>query len=175
MNFRFYTLLIIICYACWSCHQGIMESPMPSDSNVTIYHGDIYIACDNGPLYRFSLDSLITNCSSSDTFQLSFPRGIQTNESTCAYDGNLALATSDTIYDFALSRDDMKPSFTDTDIEMTVIPYVVIGNDTIPTNEYPFYGAYQITQENDVLKLYIYNAYVGGCLHDKIVWYLERY
>lgn len=175
MNFRLYTLLIMICCTCWSCHQSMMESATPTDPNARIYHGDIYISCDPGPLYHFSLDSLIANCSRADTFQLSFPRGLQWNSSTCVYDDNLALAVSDTVYDFELSRDDMKPIFADADVEITALPYIVIENDTIPTNKYPFYGAYKVMQKNNILKLYIYNTYAGGCLHDKIVWYLERY
>jgi len=174
MNFRLYFALLMYCHIFWSCHQSITEPPSPTDSNVVVYHGDIYIACDNGPLYRFTLDSLIANCSAEDTFNLSFPTGIQTNTATCTYDGNPVLATSDTDYDFAISRNDIQTTFTHPNIDVTLLPYLIIDTDTIFTNEHPFYSAYQADWENNILNLYIYNAYIGGCLHDMIIWRLER-
>jgi len=173
-NFRLYFILLTLCHIFWGCNQGMTDLPIPSDSNVVVYHGDTYIACDNGPLYRFTLDSLVANCNAVDTFNLSFPTGIQTNNSTCLYDGNPALATSSEVYDFALSRNDMQPIFTNPDVEVTPLPYLVIDNDTIASNEYPFYGLHEAKWENHILKLYIYNAYIGGCLHDKVIWYLEQ-
>lgn len=174
MNFRLYLVIIISCYIFFACDDDMTEPPTPTDETV-IYHGDVYIACDNGPDYRFSLDSLIANCNATDTFNLSFPMEIQTVTSTCLYDGNFSLATSASVYDFSVARIDMQPTFTSSDVVLTTIPSVVtVEGDTLSTQTYPFYSAYEANWTDNRLELYIYNAYVGGCLHDKVLWRLER-
>jgi len=174
MNFRLYLALIISCYLFWACDDNMTEPPTPTNETA-VYHGDVYIACDNGPHYRFSLDSLIMNCNAADTSDFSFITGIQTNTSTCLYDGNSGLAGSASEYDFSISRVDMQPVFTNAEVVSVAIPFVVTDdNDTLSTQVYPFYGAYQVNWTDNRLELYIYNAYQGGCLHDKILWRLER-
>lgn len=68
----------------------------------------------------------------------------------------------------------MQPTFTDPEVMLTPIPFVIAAGDTLFTNSYPFYSAYEANWTDNRLELYIYNAYVGGCLHDMVVWRLER-
>jgi len=149
------------------------EAPNPSDET-QVYHGDIYIACDNGPHYRFSLDSLIMNCNAADTSDFSFPMGIQVTTSTCLYDGNFSLATSASEHDFSVARVGMQPTFTNSDVLLTPISFALVNGDTVQTQSYPFYSAFEATWTDNRLELYIYNAFQGGCLHDVVVWRLER-
>jgi len=173
MNFKFYIIALISCHIFWACNEGINEPPSPANET-SVYQGDIYIACDNGPQYYFSLDSLIMNCNAADTFDFSLIMGIQTNTSTCLYDGNSTLATNASEYDFSISRMDMQPAFTSSEVALTPIAFVLVGGDTLTTNSYPFYSAYEANWMDNRLELYIYNAYQGGCLHDMVVWRLER-
>jgi len=92
MKFRLYIIVLISCHIFLNCNEGTNEPASP-DIETEVYYGDIYIACDNSPQYRFSLDSLIVNCNATDTSDFSFPMGIQTTMSTCLYDGNFGLAT----------------------------------------------------------------------------------
>jgi len=170
MNFRFYVILLIACHIFLVCDE---EPPSPPNETI-VYHGEVYIACDNSPHYRFSLDSLIMNCNAADTSDFSFPMGIQTMMSTCLYDGNFSLATSASDYDFSVSRIDMQPTFTDSDVVLTPIDSVITAGDILQTQEYPFYSAYEASWTDNRLELYIYNAYQGGCLHDMVVWRLFR-
>lgn len=170
MNFRFYVILLIVCHIFLACDE---EPTSPTDEAI-VYHGDVYIACDNSPHYRFTLDSLIMNCNAADTSDFFFPMDIQLTTSTCLYDGNFGLATSASEYDFSVSRIDMQPTFVDSAVELTPISYTIVNGDTIQTQIYPFYSAYEANWADNRLELYIYNAYQGGCLHDMVVWRLER-
>jgi len=173
MKFRLYIIVLISCHIFLNCNEGTNEPPSP-DIETEVYYGDIYIACDNSPQYLFSLDSLIVNCNATDTSDFSFPMGIQTTMSTCLYDGNFGLATSTSEYDFLVSREDMQPVFINSEVILTPIPFVVVNGDMVSTNSYPFYSAYEANWTDNRLELYIYNAYQGGCLHDMVVWRLER-
>jgi len=173
MNFRLYIIVLISCHIFLACDEGINDPPSPT-TETTVYHGDIYIACDNSAEYRLSLDSLIMNCNAADTSDFAFPMGIQTITSSCLYDSNPGLATSASEYDFSVSRIDMQPAFTNSEVVLTPIPFVIVDEDTLYTSAYPFYSAYEASWTDNDLELYIYNAYQGGCLHDKIVWRLER-
>lgn len=173
MNFKLYIIVLIFCHIFLACNEGINEPPSPT-TETTVYHGDIYIACDNSAEYLLSLDSLIMNCNAADTSAFFFPTGIQTITSTCLYDSNPGLATSAAEYDFSVSRVDMQPAFTNSEVVLTSIPFVIANGDTLSTSSPPFYSAYEASWTDNNLELYIYNAYQGGCLHDKIVWRLER-
>ena len=57
MNFRIYIIVLISCYIFLNCNDNMNEP-----SNMEVYYGDVYIACDDSPHYVFLLDSLILNC-----------------------------------------------------------------------------------------------------------------
>ncbi len=147
-----------------------LEDPSP---NAQIYHGGVYIQCDLGPNYYFSLDSLIANCVSTDSFEVALP-AIQ----TCYYDGNPTLSDDSTNYDFLVSRNlsdwqVMGFAVADSTVQVDIIPFIVVDNEVLAPGNLPFYGAYRATWPDKVLHVYLLNRYQGGCLHDEVVWHLE--
>jgi len=123
MNFRLYIILLVSCHIFLACNEGINGPPSPITETT-----------------RFSLDSLIMNCNAADTSDFAFLMGIQTVTSTCLYDSNPGLAMSASDYDFSVSRLDMQPTFTDSEVVLTPIPFVIADGDTLYTSSYPFYS-----------------------------------
>jgi len=167
---RLYFFLTICCLTLWSCNKGATDISSPDNSNVEVYQGGVYIYCESGP-YRFTLDSLIANCSTTDTFSLS-TLGTWSPGTSCFYDSNPKLATSDTNYDFIYES--ALPTFTRSDVEVTLIPHIIVGADKISTDKHPYMSAYQAKWENNTLKLYYFNTRIAGCLYNMITWKLER-
>ncbi len=157
--------------------SGFFGIACEQDESVTtgqIYHGAVYIQCEVGPEYYFSLDSLVANCSSADSFEVALP-AVQ----TCFYDNNPSLAASPTDYDFLIFRDPndwqiMNLVMADSTAQVDWIPFVVIDGDIVNAQNHPLYNAYRVSWTDKILHLYIFNRYLGGCLHDEVVWHLEQ-
>ncbi len=147
-----------------------MEETEPT---AQVYHGSVYIQCDPRPEYYFSLDSLIANCSSTDSFEVALP-ALQ----TCLYDSNSTLAGSPTDYDFRVYQNLQDAgiknlSMADSSIQVVPISSIVLDANVFNAGTHPFYGGYRASWDDQTLDVYIFNRYVGGCLHDEVVWHLE--
>ncbi|MEM6800937.1 MAG: hypothetical protein AAF696_06005 [Bacteroidota bacterium] len=163
-----------ICFS--SCREEIQPAP-------TYYSGYISIGCDPGPYY-LSIDSLIANCSSTEALpevfekvrldsiynrQLSLPNA-------CLIDEMKNRLGNSTQFDLKLERGQslLALSLT-TNYNFTQIPLELDGNIlSNPNTDYPYLAGYQIDLNPGSMRLFALNIWVGGCLHDMMVWEIKR-
>jgi len=176
----FFTTLILISS---SCSKKPVEIEETEASVPKVYSGGFYNACHFGSIY-FNIDTLISYCSfpnslddligTEDTHDLSeaiyrvclddFPSG---NESDILADENN--------WDFKTSPG------SNYKLEWRKAPLSqqpVEAKTKFEGGKYPFtqfYNGYKIQiSENQVLTLLFFNVFIGGCLHDYMVWeYVE--
>ena len=145
-------------------------------------YGSVYFACDMGP-YQFSIDSLIANCSApgslSDSLSIEAFGFQDSSLVRCTYDFIADQLSDNNNPDFTISRSldgqTFEASWTITIDNTSSINFT---NDVVSLEEgmYPFYNGHQVNISQDsLLHLYFFNTYIGGCLHDLMVWELTTY
>lgn len=170
-------ILFVIALSSFACSSTDMVDE-PTENNTVLHSGAVYFACDFGP-YSFSLDSLLANCSQVGGQIDSLTLDYITNDSThvrCTYDGNESLVAED--WDFKITRTSSGTTFEiewqDNSFNTASILPNIDGNIHME-QEYPFYNGMEIALDDDrKLSLLFFNAYIGGCFHDLMVWELAE-
>lgn len=172
----FIIFLFILTISC-SDNNEVQQSQM-----ITTHAGSVYFACDVGP-YTFSLDSLKSNCSQGESILDDLSLGQLTlNDSSvvrCTYDYDFESLSNDS-WDFQILRSPnnliiFELEMADNTLIPTTIFSTTLDGQIYNTDDYPFYTAYEIDLDsNTQLDLYLFNVYVGGCLHDLLVWELKE-
>jgi len=142
-------------------------------------YGSVYFACDMGP-YQFSIDSLIANCSApgslSDSLNIEAFVFQDSSLVRCTYDFIADQLSDVNNPDFTISRSlDGQTFEASWAITIDSITATNFSNETIilENGMYPFYNAYKVNISQDsLMHLYFFNSYIGGCLHDLMVWEL---
>ena len=130
------------------------------------YEGIVYIACHPGP-YPINIDSLIAMCTSVIGDTLPGPGELV----GCTYDEladalgadfHISLVRGQTLntIDLGEVRDDP---------DVTEIP-LTLGDTTYVAGEYPYYSGYLLEWPQRSLSVHAVNQWVGGCLHDLLIW-----
>ena len=162
------------------CLSSCEEEAQPSPS----YHsGYISIGCDPGPYY-LSIDSLIANCGSTQAL----PQMLEKVRLDSIYNRQLTLLNaclidewrdklgSSSQFDLKLERGQslLALSLT-TNYNFTQIPMELDGNSlSDPATDYPYLAGYEIDLNPGNMRLFALNIWVGGCLHDMLVWEVEE-
>lgn len=141
-----------------------------NDNFELVENGIVYFACDTGPYY-FNVDSLRSQCASN--YFLTDSLLTAQNDWSCTYDYSASDLSNGNNFDFVIQR--VGNSFSidslSSNAVFDTIPYV-FGNDTINLNEHPFYIGFDVQYSNSRIQLFLFNEFIGGCLHDKLFWFL---
>ncbi len=160
-----------------------MEIPVPADSieesNTAIYSGAVYMACEIGPYY-FTIDSLIANCSqeggSMDSLTLDQLAWQDSSLNRCGYDSDFMKLAGDP-WEFKIERIGNWSTFSFEWQEGAAILNPIfpsIDGQLYEDDQYPFYNGFEVEVGETKLRIMVFNTYIGGCLHDLIVWEYEH-
>ncbi|MDW3652178.1 MAG: hypothetical protein R8P61_34200 [Bacteroidia bacterium] len=169
-----YYLMILPIF--FSCEEDIQPESQ-------YYSGYITIGCDVGPYY-LDLDSLKANCGSAEALpqmleKLSldsiYHRQLSPSNA-CSMDEMRDKLGSSTQFDFKLERGQSLLELSlSSNHTFTQIPLELDGTSlSDPTTDYPYLAGYEIDLNPGTVRLFALNIWVGGCLHDMIVWEAEE-
>jgi len=153
---------IMFLLACDKETQGysilsVTESP-------TMVSGSAYIQCETGPFYisHAFLDSCTTS--------LGFDSILSTGWGPGCSMSSIMVDTLASDFRFTyLSEGELVIEGTAQELEPTPFE-LIIGNDTMDTGMYPFYGALKYELNGLTYSFVLLNRYIGGCFHDELIW-----
>jgi len=162
---------LVFCSVLVACKE--QEPPLPE-----LKSGYILISCDVGPYY-LEIDSLQANCGSNEALPDSLIKsrlnsiygGNLIVSNACSYDDNPAKLGSSSHHDLKLQRSQLDYNSLElyTAFRYTTIPMTLDGS-VLNASEYPLLATFEIDLAPGTLRLYAINIWVGGCLHDMILW-----
>ncbi|MEM8889328.1 MAG: hypothetical protein AAGD28_15225 [Bacteroidota bacterium] len=173
---KHYLYYLIILPFFLSCEEDIQPESQ-------FYSGYISIGCDVGPYY-LDLDSLKANCGSAEAL----PQMLEKVSLDSIYHRHLSPANAcsmdemrdklgiSTQFDFKLERGQSLLELSlSSNYTFTQIPLELDGATlSDPTSDYPYLAGYEIDLNPGTVRLFALNIWVGGCLHDMIVWEAEE-
>lgn len=173
---KHYLYYLMILPLFFSCEEDIRPEAQ-------YYSGYITIGCDFGPYY-LDLDSLKANCGSPEALPQmlqklsldSIYRQQLVPVNACSIDEIQDKLGSSTQFDFKLERrQTMLELSLSSNHTFTQIPLELDG-DTLsdPNTDYPYMAGFEIDLNPGTVRLFVLNIWIGGCLHDMIVWEAEE-
>jgi len=176
-------LLSILMLSISSCSKKPIETEEAQIAEPNIYSGVFYNYCDPGPIY-FNIDSLVSNCpfqgSLDELIDLDSLRvkGLTQSEDEQPLGCQpkpIVIDESNWNFSITIAWDNGY------DVDWLILPLSqqsIEVKTTFENGKYPFprfLNGYEIQiSENKALTLLFFNTYIGGCIHDYMVWeYVE--
>ena len=165
-----FALIIGLLFLLQACKKDVLNDGPPPLKQV-INQGNIYNHCEPDPFFLI-LDTMMQYTSALPIDSMFSPNwlGYIDNAEHQMYE----VYQDSTIADFKLTYlqngvleyEVLNPSIS--------INPVVLDIDSMSTDEPPFYGAIKIHRGNQEILIMMVNRYIGGCLHDELVWQLSE-
>jgi hypothetical protein len=165
-----YLLGVLAALSCLSCSKSKDWVNEPAQKQV-VAQGNIYNHCEVEPFYLL-LDTMMTYTSTLPIDSLHSPNWL-------GYIHNVLNLMHEVYRDSAnadikiIYLQNSRLEYEILNAALTVEPVtLIVAGDT--TDRYPYYGAIKIHRANQEILLFMLNRYIGGCLHDELIWQLSE-